>query len=175
MSGRRGGGAKGPPLPRGTAKDRALRLLGVRWRSREELRRRLAAAGFEPEAIESALRELEDVGLIDDTRFAREVVSDRAVRRLSGDRAIRTTLRQRGVTAEVAEQALEGAGDEVERARALALLKAPRLATVEPEAAYRRLFGLLVRRGFGPGLARDASREALRRVSSPDSVPDEDA
>src|SRR5438309_11769665 len=38
-----------PVRPRGTAKDRALRLLGVRDRSHKELERRLLRAGFEPE------------------------------------------------------------------------------------------------------------------------------
>jgi regulatory protein len=174
MAGRRRKGGEGPALPRGTAKDRALRLLGVRWRSREELRRRLTAAGYEPEDVDVALRDLEEAGLIDDARFAQELVRDRAVHRLSGDRAIAATLRQRGVSKDVAGRALEGAGDEGDRARRLASVRAERLTGVEPETAFRRLYGLLVRRGFSPGLAAESAREALRRALSSGSVPDED-
>jgi regulatory protein len=150
--------------PRGTAKDRALRLLGVRWRSRAELDERLRLAGFERDDIEVALEDLTRAGLVDDARFARAVVADRAGRRLSGDRAIRSALFQKGVSAEVAATAMEAAGDEAERALELARKRSPRLAGSDPAAAFRRLYGLLLRRGFGPGVAREACRAALAEV-----------
>jgi regulatory protein len=146
---------------RQTAKDRALGLLAVRWRSREELRRRLRQAGFESGEIDQALSDLAEVGLVEDSRFARELVRDQATRRLAGDRAIRNALREKGVAAEVAEGALEEAGDEGERARDLAGRRALRMGGLPPEAAYRRLYGLLLRRGFPPDLASEACREAL--------------
>ena len=150
--------------PRGTAKDRALRLLAVRWRSQAELERRLGQAGFEPEDIASALEDLTQAGLIDDARFAQAMVTERATRRLSGDRAIRMALMQKGVSAQVVTAALEGAGEESERALQLARKRATRLATSDPASATRRLYGLLLRRGFGPGVARDACRTALAEV-----------
>jgi regulatory protein len=154
--------------PRGSAKDRALILLGVRWRSRRELERRLRTAGFEEEEIQAALADLEVVGLIEDRRFAREMVRDQATRRLAGNRSIRASLLQRGVAREIVDEALEEAGEEAERAEALALRRAQRLAGLEPEAAYRRLYGLLLRRGFGPGVAREACRAALAQVGESD-------
>lgn len=147
--------------PKHSAKDRALGLLAVRWRSQEELRRRLRQAGYEPEEIEQALADLTDVGLIEDGRFARELVRDQAHRRLAGDRAIRGALRQKGVSADVAEGALREAGDEADRARELATRRAARMRSLAPEAAYRRLYGLLLRRGFPSGLAAEACRSAL--------------
>jgi regulatory protein len=155
--------------PSGTAKDRALGLLAVRWRSREELRRRLRQAGFEPEEIALALEDLERAGLIEDERFAREVVRDQARRRLSGDRVIRGALREKGVAPEIVESALQDAGDERERAFALASRRAVRMSSLDPETAYRRLYGLLLRRGFGHPIAADAARGALSRD------PDDDA
>jgi regulatory protein len=133
----------------------------VRWRSRQEIRRRLRSAGFEAEEIEQALMDLEGVGLIEDARFASEVVRDQAGRRLAGNRSIRASLLQKGVPPEVIDEALEDAGGEAERARELARHKAVRLAGLAPEAAYRRLYGLLLRRGYGPGVAREACRETL--------------
>jgi regulatory protein len=150
--------------PRGTAKDRALRLLTVRWRSRSELEQRLRQAGYEPEDISSAIEDLTRAGLIDDARFARAVVADRGTRRLSGDRAIRTALFQKGVSAEVAASAMEEAGAESERALALARKRAVRMTDADPAASFRRLYGLLLRRGFGPGAAREACRAALAEV-----------
>ncbi|MDP8956110.1 MAG: recombination regulator RecX [Actinomycetota bacterium] len=142
-------------------KDRALRLLSVRSRSRAELRRRLNQAAFEPDEVETTLDDLERVGLVDDERFAREFVRDRAALRLAGGRAIRAELLRLGIRADVVEAALAEGGDEGERARALALNRAPRLRGLPPETAYRRLYSLLLRRGYGHTTASAACAEAL--------------
>jgi len=164
------------PGPRGTAKDRALRLLGTRWRSREELRRRLRQAGFDPEDIERALEDLERTGLVDDSRFAREVVRDQAERRLSGERGIRKALREKGIDPGLIEEALSGAGDEEDRAYRLAASRAARMSGLDAEAAYRRLLSLLLRRGFSPAVAREATRSALQEALAaafPDGTTDQ--
>lgn len=153
--------AGSPKKPRGSAKDRALLLLSVRWRSRQELRRRLSSASFEAEEVERALEDLENAGLIEDQRFAREVVRDQSGRRLLGNRSIRTSLLQKGVARDVVEEALEEVGDEADRAEELARKRAARLTGLAPEAAYRRLYGLLVRRGYPSSVSRDACRKAL--------------
>jgi regulatory protein len=163
--------SNGDRKPSGTAKDRALRLLGVRWRSAGELRRRLAMAGFPPEEIETALSELELAGLVDDERFAREVVRDQVGRRMSGSRAIRAALRQKDVPTAVAEAALAEAGDDAEQAKALAESRARRMTGLPPETAYRRLYGMLLRRGHSPSIAREACREALAPVLGPAEGP----
>ena len=164
--------SRAPTASTGTAKDRALGLLAVRWRSRDELRRRLLRAGFEPPEVESALADLEGVGLVDDARFAREVVREQAGRRLSGRRAIRDALRQKGVATETMEEALRETGDEAERALELAIRRAARMSGLTPEAAYRRLYGLLIRRGYDPDTAREACRGALAAASHPDGGAD---
>jgi len=56
------------------------------------------------------------------------------------------------------------AGDEAQRARELAGRRAMRMGSQAPEAAYRRLYGLLVRRGFPSGVAAEACRAALAEV-----------
>jgi regulatory protein len=156
--------ASGKHTPRGTAKDRALRLLGVRWRSRAELGQRLRLAGFTSSEIDEAIQDLDRAGLIDDERFARAVVAERAGRKLNGDRDVRSALRQKGVPEEVAAAVLASAGDESERAVALARKRASRMSSLEPSAAFRRLYGLLLRRGFGPAVAQAACRTALAEV-----------
>ena len=110
--------------------------------------------------------------MIDDARFARELVADRAGRRLAGDRAVRHALLARGVPGDVAAQAMEAAGDEAERALALARKRAVRLSPSEPEAAYRRLYAVLLRRGFESSVAREACRQALREALPEAEEPD---
>lgn len=165
-------GRSGPRSPRGTAKDRALRLLALRWRSREELRRRLVQSGFDAVEAERALQELELAGLVEDGRFAREVVRDQVARRFAGDRAIRMVLREKGVASETIDRAIQQAGDEAGRARTLAERRASRLAGAAPEAAYRRLYGLLISKGFGPAVAREAARDALATPMEDGAGPD---
>jgi regulatory protein len=141
----------------------------VRWRSRAELARRLKTAGFPSGEIDDALEGLERAGLIDDERFARELVRDQSERRRASARAIRGALWEKGITGEAADQALATVGDETERATALAQSRAFRLVGLPPDAAYRRLYGLLTRRGYLPSVAREATRRALADV-----IPDGD-
>ncbi len=144
----------------------------MRWRSREELRRRLEKAGFPPDEVERALEDLERSGLIDDERFASEMVRAQAHGKLAGDRAIRSALRRTGVGSEDVERALAAAPDEAGRARDLAERRVRSMGALTPDAAYRRLFGQLVRRGYPPGLARDTAREALAARWGPDEDPE---
>jgi regulatory protein len=145
---------------RGSAKDRALGLLAVRWRSRRELETRLRAAGFEPDQVATALGDLERAGLIDDDRFARELARAKSGR-LDGNRNVRSALAKAGVAPQLTDEVVADLGEEGERARELAERKAARMAGLAPEVAYRRLHGFLMRRGYGPDLARDAARRAL--------------
>lgn len=145
------------------AKDRALRLLGVRSRSREELRRRLSQAGFPGDEIAGALEDLERVGLVDDERFADEVVRWRLSRQGYGHRAALDTLRKAGVDRSVAERAVAEVGWEDEEARAeeVGRGRLPRLEGLPREAARRRLMGFLLRRGFDPEVARTVCARLL--------------
>ena len=146
--------------PRGTAKDRALGLLAVRWRSRRELETRLRAAGFEPEQVATALTDLERAGLIDDDRFARELARAKSGR-LDGNRNVRSALAKAGVAPQLTDEVVADLGEEGGRAQQLAERKAARMGGLAPEVAYRRLHGFLMRRGYAPDLARDAARRAL--------------
>jgi regulatory protein len=151
-----------PVRSRGTAKDRALRLLGARDRSRRELELRLRQAGFEQEDIDRALDDLTAAGLIDDERFAAQVVEQAMGGRPAGRRAVMTGLLSKGVNRGLAERALEPLGaTEEARAEALAGMQAVRLRSLDPAVAFRRLSSLLIRRGFAPGLAFAVARKAL--------------
>jgi regulatory protein len=150
--------------PRGTARDRALNLLSFRDRSSRELEQRLLQAGYEPDEVVAALDGLQRVGLVDDERFARAIVEQQAGRRLSGRRAVAAALFSKGVdraTAEAALQELDGPGAERARADELARSRARRMMGLPPEVAFRRLSGLLARRGYPPAVCREAARAAL--------------
>jgi regulatory protein len=147
------------PLP---LHDRALGLLAVRPRSRHELLQRLVSAGFDRRDVEDELARLEAVGLVDDEQFAHDFVEHAVGRRLEGRRSVTSSLMAKGVDRGTIERTLDGVGtDDETRAVELARLRAGRLRSVPPEAAYRRLVSFLARRGYDGGIARRAARLAL--------------
>jgi regulatory protein len=154
--------------PRTPVKDRALRLLAVRSRSRHELRTRLVRAGYEPEDVDTALAELEAVGLVDDERFARELAESQR-RRGMGRRAGMSALRGKGVDRDLAERTIEEVQpeDDAEIAYELARARLGRLRSLPPDVAYRRLIGFLVRRGYEPMIASTAVRRAVAEAEAP--------
>jgi regulatory protein len=138
----------------------AYRLLGHRARSTEELRRRLLAKEHQEEAVADALERLSTDGLLDDAAFARSYVADK--RRLEGWGAERISrgLRGLGVDGSVVADAL-GAGAEDEGAeldRALAVLRKRGTPEQPLDAARRRAFQALQRRGFSSSTAYAAVR-----------------
>jgi regulatory protein len=152
---------KGPKHPK-SCHERALGLLAVRPRSRRELERRLLQAGFASAEVTDVLSRLERVGLVDDEAFARALAEQAFGNRRSGARSVRDALAAKGVDPVTSGAVIaELGGDEEGRALELARSRAVRLAGLPPEKAFSRLVGLLARRGYAPGVARQAARIAL--------------
>lgn len=142
--------------------ERALGLLAVRPRSRRELERRLLGAGFPSDEVGDVLSRLERVGLVDDEAFARQYAEHRFGSRKEGSRAVVSGLRAAGIASTLAMAVAEDAPeDEEARAMELATVRAPRLRGLPPPKAFSRLSSLLMRRGYGPEIARAAARRAL--------------
>ncbi|WP_420826469.1 regulatory protein RecX [Thiococcus pfennigii] len=80
------------PEPR----DVALRLLAARDHSRLELRRKLVARGFAPEAVEAALDRLGEEGLLSESRLAEAYVAERLAKGF-GPLRVREELRRKGL------------------------------------------------------------------------------
>jgi regulatory protein len=143
--------------------ERALRLLAVRPRTRRELQTRLIRAGFERDEVEAELVRLEDVGLLDDARFASAFVEHALDRRLEGRRSIAASLTAKGLDRRLIEETLASATrDDGDRLDRLAEARVNRLRGLPSDAAYRRLVSFLVRRGHDAGAARAAAARALR-------------
>jgi regulatory protein len=142
--------------------ERALRLLAVRPRARRELESRLRQAGFETAEVSSELDRLEEVGLLDDGAFARELADHHLTVRGSARRAVAGALASKGVSRETIDRTLAGLEqDESVRALEVATERARRLTSLKPEAAYGRLVSFLARRGYDGGTSREAARAAL--------------
>lgn len=157
-----GGAARSPgddPLLRGgrrrSAWEAALKLLALRARSSQEVRRRLARGGHSPEEIESVLRRLTERGYLDDAAYAAEWVRLHQARRGLGPARLARELQARGLPEEQIRAALQGLAAErpaAEAAAAAAARRLPSLRGLPGPVASRRLAGYLARRGFSTEL-----------------------
>ncbi|MEV2240600.1 regulatory protein RecX [Micromonospora sp. NPDC049891] len=171
-AGRAGGPARGEAAsaPRDeaeVAREICLRQLAVRPRTRAELATALARRGISEETANQVLDRYDEVGIIDDAAFARAWVSSRHAGRGLARRALANELRQRGVDGDTASEALDELDEstEAETARALVDRKL-RTARGEPDAVFRRLVGMLARKGYPAGVAIRAVKDAIAAQSA---------
>ncbi|GAA1353566.1 RecX family transcriptional regulator [Falsarthrobacter nasiphocae] len=116
----------------------------------------------------------EDVGLIDDARFARVWVAERSRLKMVGATALREELRRKGVAAAVIEAALaaelppeteESQGEELARVKARAAVRRIGASALEERAgrdkALRSIVAAVARKGHSPSRAFEWARRAL--------------
>ena len=149
--------------PYAVARTIALRKLTVQARTRHELEQALRAKQVPEQVARDVLDRLTSVGLINDAVFARDWVASRQRRRHLSRSALKRELGVKGVAREDIDAALETVDADAEFASALDLAqrKQGQLAGLAPEVRYRRLAGLLSRRGFGPGTTSRVLAEVL--------------
>ena len=132
------------------AREKALRLLDFRARSRAEISRRLSAAGFAEDIVEETLERLERAGLVDDGQFAKAWVGHRSAGKGMGRARIKWELRQKGVSNEVVEEALSAVDGETERRSALEAARRRWAKDSSPDdrTKRRRIAAYLRRQGY---------------------------
>jgi regulatory protein len=146
------------------AREICQRQLAVRPRTRAELAAALRKRGIADEVATAVLERYDEVGIVDDAAFARAWVSSRHHGRGLARRALASELRQRGVDSEAVGEALSELDADTEAATARTLVERRlRLVggTAEPEALFRRLVGVLARKGYAAGLAIRVVRDAM--------------
>jgi regulatory protein len=132
----------------------ALRRLTTRAYTRHELDLALQAKNVAPGVKEAVLDRLQEVGLIDDASFALDWVTSRQQRRHLSRRVLSRELQAKGVDRSDIDRALDDVGFDAEFTTARDLVERRRTAmsALPREAQYRRLAGLLGRRGFDTGI-----------------------
>jgi regulatory protein len=139
------------------AQDAALRMLSTSRRSRRDLELRLRRREADPSVITDAMGRLDAIGLIDDDEFARSEAAAQLRNASRSSGAVTRRLRQRGVSAQVAEAAVQAAAesegvDDTARCETAAWKRARQLRAFDRTTAHRRLSGFLMRRGFSSAL-----------------------
>ncbi len=147
----------------GPVMEAAAAFLAVRPRSIDETRKRLGKLGYPPALVEQVLGQLTELNYLDDAEFARLWVESRDRARPRGEFTLRRELALKGVARSVVDEVLaerSEAGDEPDRAAALALLDRRRAALErEPDDRRRRqrAYALLARNGFDPDVCREVA------------------
>jgi regulatory protein len=115
--------------------------------------------------VATAVTRLEQVGLLDDRALAETLVRQLRERKGLGRSAITSELRRRKLDQSAIDEALDDAyeagDDELSRARALAIKRAPQLRSLDPETARRRLGAFLMRKGYSGSSVASAVAAAL--------------
>lgn len=142
------------------AYERALNYLSYRPRSTWEVERNLKKKDVEEPVIEAVVTRLARAGLLDDREFARYWVDNRTRFNPRGFRGLRHELRQRGVSREIIDEALQ-ALDEEAAARKAVEAGIRRLSNAEPADFRRKLQGYLARRGFSYAVIKPLVQEKL--------------
>jgi regulatory protein len=149
--------------PYAVARSIALDRIATRDRTRHELAQALKARNVPAEVAEQVLDRLQEVGLVNDTAFAAAWVESRQQRRHLSRPALRRELQAKGVDRDTIDDALESVdfGNELAAARELARRRHAAIAGLPYPVRYRRLAGVLSRRGFGTAIVTQVLRETV--------------
>lgn len=144
-------------------KDKAMWLISYRDHSRKELIDKLRR-DYSADSAEAAADRLEELGLLDDGRYARRCAAD--LTRLKGlsARGVRQKLREKGIDRDLIDEVLdELAIDEESQIRAVIEKKYPDLSD---EKNRRRAVAALTRMGY----SYSDIRSALSEYMDPENV-----
>ncbi|MBN1866142.1 RecX family transcriptional regulator [Candidatus Sumerlaeota bacterium] len=149
------------------ARRAAAILLHTRSRSVAEMRRLLFERKFSLATVERTLIHLNEVGGLDDERFARDFARRQLGKGGVGARRARERLRRLGVANDAIEAALEEepaarTDAQVESARRFVERRLARLRSEAPDARRRKLVQALRRAGFEAEAYGDCLEECLR-------------
>ncbi|MEY6569397.1 recombination regulator RecX, partial [Streptomyces sp. PGLac3x] len=158
----RAGREEPPQDPAERARAICLRLLTGTARTRSQLAEALRKREIPDEVADEVLTRFEEVGLIDDEKFADAWVESRHGRGLAR-RALARELRTKGVDAAVVDEAVSKLDPEQEERTARELVDRKLRSTrgLDRDKRLRRLAGMLARKGYGEGLALRVVRQAL--------------
>jgi regulatory protein len=143
----------------------ALRKLTARACTRHELDQALQAKKVPRVAIDAVLDRLEAVGLVDDASFAADWVTSRQQRRHLSRRVLKRELQAKGVERGEIDSALDHVDLDAELRSARELVERKRAAMngLSRDVQYRRLAGMLSRRGFDTTTTTRVLNEVLGR------------
>ena len=141
------------------AQDTALRFLGYKMRTVQEIRQKLLEKEFAEDVIAQVLAFLEKYGYADDREYCHRYIREKLRLKPKSGYALGLELRQRGVSSRIIEEVLDEASD------ALRWLEKKSRGQWPPENEKKKkqLFDFLLRKGYSYDIIKEAFRQMEER------------
>jgi len=144
------------------AKQYSLKLLSYRGRSEKELEERLRKKGIPARGISSTMRYLKNTGLLNDLSLAETLKREALTHRMLSQAGARNFMLRRGIPKNIIDSVLsKDDNTDIENAVKLVEKKLRILGTYPAETAKRRLYNLLLRRGYSSGTIMRVLKETI--------------
>ncbi len=142
--------------------NKAADLLSRRDHSTCELLQKLRQKGFDAEAAQEAADRMQELGYLDDRRFAETYAAELAQSKGFGIRRIATELFRKGIARDIIDEVLGTL--ELPEDGLQALIRRKYARSLSTEQGVRRTFNALVRMGYAPDEIREALQQALEQT-----------
>jgi len=139
----------------------ALKFIGYKPRTEQEVIKRLESGGYAAEVIHSVLDELRQKEYVNDADYAAQWAETRAHGHPRGRRLIAQELRTKGVADEIIQNVLSTLPDEREMAMALGETFLDKNRNLEDRIFIKKMEGVLARKGFDFGVIREVIKQLL--------------
>ena len=144
------------------AKQYSLKLLSYRGRSEKELEERLRKKGVSARGISSTMRSLKDTGLLNDLSLAESLKREALTYRMLSQAGARNFMLKRGIPRSIVDSVLSNDDNiDIDNAVKFVDKKLRVLGRYPAEIAKRRLYNLLLRRGYSSGTILKVLKEKI--------------
>jgi len=144
------------------AKQYSLKLLSYRGRSEKELEERLRKKGVSARGISSTMRSLKDTGLLNDLSLAESLKREALTYRMLSQAGARNFMLRRGIPRSIVDSVLSNDDNiDIDNAVKFVDKKLRVLGKYPAEIAKRRLYNLLLRRGYSSGTILKVLKEKI--------------
>lgn len=142
-----------------SAFEKAADYLSVRPQSKRELFNKLLKKGFEKQAIEKAIKKLEEYHYIDDEIYAKQVIEQN---KKYSKRMLELKLREKGISSDIIQENFSDSDDNLEfeicKKQVEKLVKSKDMTK---EGAMQKLFAALARKGFAFDVIKKATKAVI--------------
>ena len=146
------------------AKQYSLKLLSYRGRSEKELEERLRKKGVSARGITSTMRYLKDTGLLNDLSLAESLKREALTYRMLSQAGARYFMLRRGIPRSIVDSVLSNDDNiDIDNAVKFVDKKLRVLGKYPAETAKRRLYNLLLRRGYSSGTILKVLKEKIMK------------
>ena len=143
----------------------SLKFLSYRQRSEKEVRDYLGRKRSQPDIVEQIITKLKEQKFLDDEEFARIWIESRNRSKPRSNRLLRLELKRKGIASEIVDRLTADGkrqSTDLELAKKIVSKKINKLRNAEKQEIYKKLGGMLARRGFDWETIKRAIDEILR-------------